>query len=123
MSFLCHRCPFVFVVLSNVTRIDVLQNNFTNPRGQQIIVEEIVMDPSSGTYVLTKDKTAMTYSPPSNPMFTGQTKFEYEACLDDGLESACDRASVTISVKAPIVARDNVVSVLSRMNGTRTDVF
>ena len=56
------------------------------------------MEPSSGTCVLTKDKTAMIYSPPSNPLFIS-TEFEYEACLDDGLESACDGAGMTIFVE------------------------
>ena len=47
----------------------------------------------------------------------------YEACLGDGLELACDMASVTISVKAPIVAMDDIVSVLSTTNGTRINVL
>ena len=78
------------------------------------------MEPSSVTCVLAEDKTTMIYSLPSDPLFIGQTEFEYEACLDDGLDSACDRASVTISFVAPIVARDDIFSVLSTTNGTRT---
>ena len=100
--------------------MDLLQNDFTNPYSQQRVVKKIGMEPSSGTCVLTEDKTAVIYSPPSDPLFIGQNEFEYEACLDDGLDSACDRASVTISFVAPIVARDDTVSVLSTMNGTRT---
>ena len=69
MSFLCHRCPFVFIVLSNGTHIDVLQNDFTtNPRGHQLIVKEIVMEPSSGTCVLAEDKTAVIYPLTFDPL-------------------------------------------------------
>ena len=61
---------------TNGTRIDVLQNDFTNPPGQQLIMKEIIMDPSSGTFVLTEDKTVVIYSPPSDQLFIGLTEFE-----------------------------------------------
>ena len=79
------------------------------------------MEPSSGTCVLAEGKTAVAHSSPSDPLFIGPTKFEYKACLDDEIELACDMASVNISVEAPIVTRDDIVSVISTTNGTRID--
>ena len=106
--------------MANVTRIGVLQKNFTNPPGQQLIVKEITMEPSSasGTCILAKDKTTVIYSLPFNLLFIRQTKFEYETCMDDGLELACDRTSVASSVEAPIITRNDIVSVLSTSNET-----
>ena len=75
------------------------------------------MEPSSGTCVLTKDKTAVIYSPLSDPMFIGM-EFEYEAHLDDGLELAYDRASMIIFVGPVGIEHTSAVLLIADGFGT-----
>ncbi len=96
---------------TNGTRIKVLDNDLTNPPTQTLVVNSITMDPAFGTVTLTDDKQAVIYFPPSGSHFVGEIEFEYEACIDDGLE--CDKANVNISVEASTMTQDDIVSALS----------
>ena len=78
--------------------ISVLSNDDTIPTGGSLIIKGITDGPASGTSVVSGDRSTILYTPPpSDDGFIGED-FEYEACLDDGVELTCDTATVTVSV-------------------------
>ncbi|MEQ9285952.1 MAG: Ig-like domain-containing protein, partial [Cyclobacteriaceae bacterium] len=85
-------------------------DNDTDPEGDDLTVNTTpVTPPSNGTLVINPDGT-FTYTP--DDMFNGTDSFVYEVC-DNGSPSACDRATVVITVDPvndPPVAMDDEVS-------------
>ena len=84
--------------------IEVLQNDEAVPSGQPLIVTNVTATSSSGAGMcaVTEGRNAVVFTP-VDPTFAGTASCEYEACLDDGFETNCDFATVTVHFEPLIV--------------------
>jgi gliding motility-associated-like protein len=81
------------VTTSGEVVITVLVND-SDPNGDNIVVTDIIQNPSNGTVTINVDGT-ITYTPEEG--FTGIDSFIYQIC-DDGIPSLCDTAVVYVTV-------------------------
>ncbi|WP_157632545.1 Ig-like domain-containing protein, partial [Cochleicola gelatinilyticus] len=95
---------------------NVLDND-NDPEGDtQMVNTTPVSGPSNGTVVLNADGT-FVYTP--NPGATGTDQFVYEVC-DDGTPSACDQATVYITI--PPNGAGNEILAIDDINNTYIDL-
>jgi gliding motility-associated-like protein/uncharacterized repeat protein (TIGR01451 family) len=73
----------------------VLDNDFDPEGNIQTVNTVAISGPTNGTIVLNADGTFLYI--PNNPTFVGTDQFVYEVC-DDVIPSACDRATVYITI-------------------------